>query len=366
MEFVVTDDGPGLSEDELVANAILLLNAGHEASVNVVGNGVRALLVHRAQWRRLVDDPALVQAAAEEVIRYDTPLSLFQRTAFDDVEVGGRTIRDGERVGLLLGSANRDPRVFADPDRLDVGRWPNPHVGFGGPGPHYCLGAHLARREITVMYRELFTRLPGIRSVGEPDFPTPDHVKLSAKKALDANFTKYTPSPGIPELRDAIAEKSKKDNGIPCESGHVLVTPTKLALFNSVMTLVNPGDEVLLLAPYWTTYPESIKLAGAVPVQVTADESTGYLVTVEQLEAAGMPVYVFEPRTVRDGIDLLWRVADLPALYLAGVAFVAMLLIYEQSLVSHDDLSQVKKAFDLNGYVGIVYFAATALALYIE
>jgi cytochrome P450 len=163
----VRDAGDRLTEDELVATAVLLLNAGHEASVNVIGNGVGALLVHAGEWARLRADPGLVQPAAEEVIRFDTPLSLFQRTAFADVEVGGQTLHAGERVGLLLGSANRDPHAFSAPDRLDVGRRPNPHVGFGA-GIHFCLGAPLARVEIQEVLRVLVTRFPALRLVADP------------------------------------------------------------------------------------------------------------------------------------------------------------------------------------------------------
>lgn len=121
-------------------------------------------------------------------------------------------------------------------------------------------------------------------AVGEPDFPTPDHVKLSAKKAIDANFTKYTPSPGIPELRDAIAEKTKKENGIPCESGHVLVTPTKLALFNSVVTLINPGDEVLMPDPCFVSYAPQVKFAGGVPVYVPTDPENAYTIRADEVQ----------------------------------------------------------------------------------
>lgn len=113
-------------------------------------------------------------------------------------------------------------------------------------------------------------------AVGEPDFNTPDFVKESAKKALDANFTKYTVSPGIPELREAIAEKSKKENGIACEAGNVIVTPTKLGLFNSIMSLVNPGDEVLIPDPCFVSYAPQIKFAGGVPVYVPTHEADGF------------------------------------------------------------------------------------------
>ncbi|MGZ5291706.1 MAG: cytochrome P450 [Actinomycetota bacterium] len=159
--------GVGLSDDELVATCVLLLNAGHEATVHALGNGVLALLEHRSEWERLVADPSLVPAAVEELLRYDTPLQLFRRTALAEAAVGGEPVAEGERVALLLGSANRDAGAFEDPDRLDVGRSPNPHLGFGA-GIHFCLGAPLARVEVQEELRALVRRAPGLELAGEP------------------------------------------------------------------------------------------------------------------------------------------------------------------------------------------------------
>lgn len=160
----------GLSEDELVANCILLLNAGHEASVNTLGNGLLGLFHHPAEFARLrADLDGLVPTAVEEMIRYDAPLQLFERTAYEDIEIGGITVRSGQRIAALLGSANRDPLVFADPDRLDVGRDPNPHLGFGG-GIHFCLGAPLARLELSVSLPTLLRRLPAMELTEEPAY----------------------------------------------------------------------------------------------------------------------------------------------------------------------------------------------------
>lgn len=162
----VRDGGDRLSQDELVATAILLLMAGHEATVNVIGNGVRALLSHRAQWDRVVADPGLVASAVDEMIRYDAPLQLFERTATERVEIGGQVIEPGGKVAALLGAAARDPLVFAEPDRFDVGRSPNPHLGFGA-GIHYCVGAPLAKVEIAAALGALTRRLPDLRLAGE-------------------------------------------------------------------------------------------------------------------------------------------------------------------------------------------------------
>lgn len=166
-------DGGRLSEDELVTTCILLLNAGHEASVNTLGNAVLAASNHPEQWTRLRADPALVGAAVEEFIRYDAPLQLFERTAVNDTDVGGVTVRAGQKIAALLGAANRDPAVFAEPDSLDVGRPDNPHLGFGA-GIHFCVGAPLARVELQTSMATLLNRMPGLHVAG----PVPAHVRF--------------------------------------------------------------------------------------------------------------------------------------------------------------------------------------------
>ncbi|OHV29028.1 MULTISPECIES: cytochrome P450 [Pseudofrankia] len=166
--LVAARDGTDrLSADELVASAILLLNAGHEASVNALGGGVVALLRHPDQLARLRADRTLIPAAVEEMIRYDPPLHLFIRTATADVTVAGVTIPAGAEVAALLGAANRDPAVFADPDSFDAGRDPNPHVGFGA-GLHFCLGAPLARIELQTALAALLDHAPTWTLAAEP------------------------------------------------------------------------------------------------------------------------------------------------------------------------------------------------------
>lgn len=157
-----------LTEDELVATAVLLLMAGHEATVNVIGNGVNALLTHREQWERLVASPDLLDLGVEELIRFDSPLQLFERTATTDVEIAGFRVAEGEKIGALLGAAARDPKVFERPDTLDIGRTPNAHLGFG-MGIHYCVGAPLARVEIAAALNALTTKLPGLVLAKEPE-----------------------------------------------------------------------------------------------------------------------------------------------------------------------------------------------------
>ncbi|OZM82360.1 cytochrome P450 [Pseudonocardia sp. MH-G8] len=159
--------GPRISDDELVGTAALLLMAGHEATVNVIGNGVLALLRHPEQWRRLRDDPALDATAVEELIRYDPPLQLFERTAVADTTVAGHPVPAGTKIAALLGAAARDPAVFTRPDEFDVARRPNAHLGFGA-GVHYCLGAPLARVEVAATLDALRATLPDMRLAAEP------------------------------------------------------------------------------------------------------------------------------------------------------------------------------------------------------
>ncbi|GAA2071881.1 cytochrome P450 [Aeromicrobium halocynthiae] len=166
------EQGRGFSEDELVATVVLLLNAGHEASVNVFGNGIHALLSHPAELDRVRSGEVDVATALEEMIRFDAPLQMFERTATVDVEVAGASVRAGEKVACLMGSANRDADVFAAADTFDVGRSPNPHVGFG-LGLHFCLGAPLARLELEITVRQLLERFPDLALSGRaPRRPT--------------------------------------------------------------------------------------------------------------------------------------------------------------------------------------------------
>jgi cytochrome P450 len=158
----VEAEGEKLTSHELAATVVLLLNAGHEATVNGFGNGLVALMDHRDQWDRVVADPwGLATTAVEEMLRYDTPSALFERTALADVDINGSTIREGQKIAALLGSANRDPDVFEDADSFDVGRDPNPHIAFGA-GIHFCLGGPLARLEMAQSLPLLAERWPGI------------------------------------------------------------------------------------------------------------------------------------------------------------------------------------------------------------
>ncbi|WP_084958781.1 cytochrome P450 [Thermoactinospora rubra] len=158
-----------LTEDELIGTCVLLLNAGHEATVNVTGNGWWALLRNPGELERLREDPGLLPTAIEELMRWDTPLQMFERWVLEDIEVGGVRIPRGVEVALLFGSANRDPEVFDDPDRLDVGRKDNPHISFGA-GIHFCLGAPLARIELAESFGTLLREAPKLELVREPQW----------------------------------------------------------------------------------------------------------------------------------------------------------------------------------------------------
>ena len=163
-------DGERLSDDEIVSTVVVLLNAGHEATVNTIGNGFRALSAHPDEWRRLVSGEVSAAQAIEELIRWDPPLQLFERWVLeDDVEIAGAPVPRGEKLALLFGSANRDPRVFADSDRLDIARAnAAEHIGFGG-GIHVCIGAPLARIELAASLEALAELCPTLHLVEQPE-----------------------------------------------------------------------------------------------------------------------------------------------------------------------------------------------------
>ena len=170
---VADDDGvvQRLSPEELGSFFILLVAAGNETTRNAISHGMYALTTHPDQRAILAADfEAVIPTAVEEIVRWATPVIHFRRTAVADYVIGGQQIAAGDKVALWFNSANRDEDVFENPFVFDVRRTPNDHVGFGAGGPHFCLGANLARREITVMLREIFHRLPDLAITGEPDY----------------------------------------------------------------------------------------------------------------------------------------------------------------------------------------------------
>jgi cytochrome P450 len=161
----VEDEGLVLQNDELISTCMLLLNAGHESTVNAAGNGMRALLKHPAELEKLRGDPSLAPSAVEEMLRYDAPLQYFHRFVLEDMIFQGVSLRKGDTVGLLYGSANRDPAAFPRPDTFDITRAPNKHLTFG-KGRHFCLGAPLARIELETVVTTLTQRIPGLQLDG--------------------------------------------------------------------------------------------------------------------------------------------------------------------------------------------------------
>jgi cholest-4-en-3-one 26-monooxygenase len=159
-------DGQELTSDEFGFFSLMLAVAGNETTRNAITHGMVAFLEHPDQWERYRAERP--ETAADEIVRWATPIVAFQRTAKEDVELGGQLIRAGQRVGIYYGSANFDEDVFERPYEFDITRDPNPHLGFGGTGAHYCLGANLARLEINLIFNAIADHLPDITRIGEP------------------------------------------------------------------------------------------------------------------------------------------------------------------------------------------------------
>lgn len=162
-------DGQALSSRQLGAFFSLLLVAGVETTRNAIAHGLVLLSAHPEQRALLESDfERHADGAVDEIVRHSTPIIQFRRTVAAECALGGHTFLPGEKVVLLYASANRDASVFDDPDAFDITRSPNPHLGYGGGGPHHCLGAHLAKLEMKALFREMLTRLDGIRTTAEP------------------------------------------------------------------------------------------------------------------------------------------------------------------------------------------------------
>jgi cholest-4-en-3-one 26-monooxygenase len=181
-------DGRRLTPEEFAVFFLVLYAAGTETTRVAASVGTLALLEHRDQWSRLADGAAL-DPAVEEIVRWSTPVAYFRRTATRDIELGGRQVRAGDPVVMWFSAANRDPAVFAEPHHFDVRRDPNPHVGFGAGGPHYCLGVHLARLELRLLLEALVLRFPDLALAGSPTW-------------VPSNFT-----PGLASLPVSLGER---------------------------------------------------------------------------------------------------------------------------------------------------------------
>jgi cholest-4-en-3-one 26-monooxygenase len=162
-------DGEALSELDFNLFVLLLSVAGNETTRNAIAHGMNAFLENPDQWELLVADPSLIGTATEEILRWASPVMYFRRNATQDVQLGDVTIKEGDKLSLWYSSANRDEDVFDDPFRFDITRELNDHIAFGGGGPHFCLGAQLARLEIQVLFEELVRRAPKVEQLGPPD-----------------------------------------------------------------------------------------------------------------------------------------------------------------------------------------------------
>jgi cytochrome P450 len=181
-------DGEQLSGDELASFFILLSVAGHETTRTALSHGVTHLSQNPDQRALfLADIDGVMPTTVEEIVRYASPVVWMRRTLTQDYVLSGHEFHEGDKIIMYYGSANRDEAIFADPDTFNVLRDPNPHVGFGGPGPHFCLGAHLARREITLMFREIYTRLPDLELAGSPVQLRSNFI--NGVKSLPVSFT---------------------------------------------------------------------------------------------------------------------------------------------------------------------------------
>ncbi|MFI0355536.1 cytochrome P450 [Actinomadura sp. 9N407] len=161
-------DGERLSDEEFQLFVIMLSIAGNETTRTATAGGMQAFFDYPEQWERLKNDRSLIPTAVEEIVRWVSPINQFRRTATQDTELGGKEIKAGDKVVLFYASANRDEKVFDDPFRFDVARDPNPQIGFGGGGPHFCLGTHLARMNLRIIFETILDRVPDIRPAGEP------------------------------------------------------------------------------------------------------------------------------------------------------------------------------------------------------
>jgi len=161
------DNGERLTEKELLHNCIFLLNAGHETTTNLIGNGLVALSNHASEKRRLIENPALIKTAVEEMLRFESSNQLGNRMTVEPFELGGIAMPPGTPVTLCIGAANRDPAQFADPERFDIGRTPNRHLAFG-TGAHQCAGMALARLEGAIAISRFLARFPDYALAGEP------------------------------------------------------------------------------------------------------------------------------------------------------------------------------------------------------
>jgi len=182
-------EGDRLSEEEILQESLLILIGGDETTRHVMTGGLRALLDHPDQKRKLIENPALIPSAVEEMLRWVSPIQNMNRTLTRDVELHGEKLCEGERVLLLYPAGNRDERAFPEPDRFDVARTPNDHVAFGGFGTHFCLGASLARLELRVLFERVLARLPDIELASDAALPLRPSNFIVGIETMPVRFT---------------------------------------------------------------------------------------------------------------------------------------------------------------------------------
>jgi cytochrome P450 family 142 subfamily A polypeptide 1 len=187
-------DGHSLDDTEILQESLLILIGGDETTRHVMTGGLEQLILNPDQRQKLIDDPSKIEVAVEEMIRFVSPIANMNRTLTRDTELHGEKLREGDRVLLLYPAGNRDERVFTDPDRFDVERWPNRHVAFGGYGVHHCLGASLARLELKILFEELLTRMPDIRLASEEPLKRRPNNFITGIEEMPVVYTPGKPS----------------------------------------------------------------------------------------------------------------------------------------------------------------------------
>lgn len=182
-------DGHSLNDEEILQESLLILIGGDETTRHVMTGGLEQLILHPDQKQKLMDDPSKIEIAVEEMLRFVSPIVNMNRTVTRDTELHGEKLAEGDRVLLLYPAGNRDDRVFEDPERFDVERWPNRHVAFGGYGVHHCLGASLARLELKILFEEVLARMPDIRFASEEPLKRRPNNFITGIEEMPVTFT---------------------------------------------------------------------------------------------------------------------------------------------------------------------------------
>ena len=245
--------GETLAEEEFDLFLLLLVVAGNETTRNAASGGMLAFFENPEQWQRLLADPSLARTASDEIVRWVSPVNLFRRTATVDTMIGGQEIKADDKVVMFYSSANRDEDVFADPASFDIGRDPNPHIGFGGGGPHFCLGNHLAKLELRVLFEVLLERLPDMALAGAG---APAPLQLHQRHQGPSGHPRLTTGrdartgpaimPALPEADPACSAALPHTHGTPGHDEHRAGDPprctkTRAATWSALSRKVDCG-----------------------------------------------------------------------------------------------------------------------------